>query len=200
METVYLIAFFLGLGFAVLSGLLSGVFGGDGGDGALDAGGGAGGGPDVGGAIGDVHGGHIDVQGGANVHFPLLSPVTISTFIASFGGMGVIGIKVFEWPAVIHVPVAAITGVSVAGMVFYVFYKIFGRHTVSSAPTQNELLGLAAEVTISIPKEGAGQIAYVKAGTRYTGSARTADGSELPQGSAARIERIVGGVFFVRKS
>lgn len=188
MEIVYLIAFFLGLGFAVLSGLLSGVFGGSAGADASDAGG------FDGGAIGDV-------QGGANVHFPLLSPVTISTFIASFGGMGVIGMKVFEWPATIHVPVAAITGVSVAGIVFYVFYKIFGQHTISSAPTQSELIGLAAEVTVSIPRAGAGQIAYVKGGTRYTGPARAADGAaELPQGTAVKIDRIVGGVFYVTKS
>jgi len=192
MESVYLIAFFIGLGFAVLSGLLSGVFGGGDHDGAgADA--------DAGGSIGDVHGSHIDVQGGHDVHFPLLSPVTISTFIASFGGMGVIGLKVFEWPLAIHLPVSIGTGVGVAGMVFYLFYKIFGRRSVSSAPEQADLVGAPAQVVVSIPKGGAGQISYSYAGTRFTGSARASEEVDIPQGAAVKIEKVVGGTYFVKK-
>jgi membrane protein implicated in regulation of membrane protease activity len=195
METVYLVAFFLGLGFAVLSGLLSGVFGGDAGD--LDAGGAD---LDIGGDGGfDIEGTTVDVQAGADIHFPLVSPVTISTFIASFGGMGVIGMKVLEWPAILHIPVAAGAGLGVALVVFYLFYKIFGRTRVSSAPTTDSLIGLDAQVLVTIPKGGAGKISYSSSGTRFTAPARSQDDTEIPQGASVKIEKIDGVTFFVKK-
>ena len=64
LEGLYLICFFLGLGFAIISSLLSGVFSGDA-EKSADA---------------EVDTGGVD----EGFHFSPLSPVTLAMFIASF--------------------------------------------------------------------------------------------------------------------
>ncbi len=191
LTIIYLVCFFLGLGFAVISGLLSGVFSG-GAEGHIDAGGVHGAGHGHGGA------GHGGPDGA--VHFSPLSPVVLSMFIATFGGAGIVFKNVLEWPAVLHIPLAAIAAVAVAAVVFYLFWKLFSMTQSSSESRAAELVGLEAEVTVPIPHEGLGEIAYTVAGTRYTNPARTADGKELPAHSAVRIVKLVGNTYVVQKA
>ncbi len=181
IELIYLVCFFLGLGFAIVSGLLSGVFSG-GAEAHADGGG--------------AHGGHGD---GA-VHFSPLSPVTLATFISTFGGAGYIGRNLLHWPAYLHLPLAAVSGFGVAGLVFLVFYKLFSVTQASSGARAEEVLGLEAEVTVPIPHDGLGEVAYTVAGLRHTNSARTADGKELPARTMVKIVKQVGNTYIVQKS
>lgn len=193
IEIVYLICFFLGLGFAIISGLLSGVFSG-GAEAHLDVGGGDAG---AGGGHGDAaHGGAMD----GTVHFSPMSPVVLAMFVATFGGAGIIYKKVLDLPLAAHIPLALVSALGVAAAVFYVFYKIFAVSQSSSEARSAEVIGMEAEVTVPIPHEGLGQIAYTIAGTRYTNPARTADGKELPAHAMVRILRLVGNTYIVQKA
>ena len=104
IEFVYYVCFFLGFGFAVLSALLSGVF-----SGGAEA--------------------HVDVShahgGDGPVHFPILSPVTLAMFVATFGGAGIVFKKFLHLPMAAHIPLAAIAAVVVALLVAWLFYKLF---------------------------------------------------------------------------
>jgi membrane protein implicated in regulation of membrane protease activity len=185
VELVYYVCFFLGFGFAVVSGLLSGLFSG-GAEAHVDAGG----------AHGHAGSGHHD----GTVHFSPLSPVVLSMFIASFGGAGLIFKKVLAWPTVAHMPVAAVSGVVVAGVVFLLFYKIFEVAQSSSEAHADDAVGMEAEVTVPIPHQGLGEIAYTLSETRLTNPARTADGKELPAHTKVKIVDLVGGTYIVQKS
>ncbi len=185
IEVVYLVCFFLGLGFAIISGLLSGVFSG-GADAHVDVGG------------GDVDGAHAGAMDGT-VHFSPMSPVVLSMFVATFGGAGIIFKKVLDLPLGAHIPLALVSALGVAGAVFYLFYKIFEASQSSSEARASEVIGKVAEVTVPIPHEGLGEIAYTIAGSRYTNPARTADGKELPTHTPVRVIRIVGNTYIVQK-
>jgi len=180
IEFVYFACFFLGLGFAILSGLLSGVFTG-GAEAHVDAGG----------ADGHVDGG---------LHFPILSPVTLAMFVATFGGSGLIFRNVFKMAAYAHIPLAAVAAVGVALAVAWVFYKIMGATQSSSLAAAEEALGAEAEVTVPIPHEGLGEIAYTLRGSRFTNPARTADGKELPARAIVKIVKLVGNTYIVQKT
>lgn len=195
VEIVYLVCFFLGLGFAIISGLLSGVFSG-GAEAHVDVGGG--GDVDVGGghAGAEGHGGSMD----GTVHFSPMSPVVLSMFIATFGGAGIVFKKALSLPLAAHVPLALASALGVAGAVFYVFYKIFAATQSSSEARAADVIGMEAEVTVPIPHQGLGEIAYRIAGARYTNPARTADGKELPAHAQVRIVRFVGNTYIVQKS
>ena len=178
LETVYLICFFVGLGFSVLSALLSGVF-------------------SHGLGHGDVHhdlGGHADGQ----IHFPLLSPTTICMFVTSFGGTGIV-LKKLGWPATAHVPVAALSGFVVAGLVFLFFEKLFRMTGASSLARESEIPGTEAQVTAPIPLHGVGEIAYTIGTSRFTAPARAEDGKEIGMQCVVRIARIVGNICYVKR-
>lgn len=181
IEFVYLVCFFLGLGFAILSGLLSGVFSG-GAEAHVDAGG--------------AHG----AVGEGSVHFSPLSPVTLAMFIATFGGTGIILKKILGWPLYAHLPVAAVSGFAVAALVFWLFWKIFSFTQGSSEARVAEVVGQEAEVTVSIPNNGLGEIAYTVAGARYTNPARTVDGKELPAHVRVKVMQLVGNTYLVQKA
>lgn len=193
IEIIYLVAFFLGLGFAVLSALLSDVF-------HTDAGGAGIGDIDLQAGGPDVQLGHPEGLHTGGVHFPILSPVTISTFVASFGGMGIILLKLKpEWGTILHIPISIVVGLGVAASVAYLFYRLFGKAQISSAPRDADLVGLEADVSVSIPVSGMGQISYVAMGIRSTGAAKTDDQTEVKQGEKVKITKVSGGIFTVQK-
>ena len=193
IDIVYLVCFFLGLGFAIISGLLSGVFSG-GAEAHVDV---PGGHVDVGGGHGDAgHGGGAD----GTVHFSPMSPVVLAMFISTFGGAGIIFKKVLALPLMAHIPLALISALGMAAAVFYLFYKVFMVTQSSSEARTAEVVGMEAEVTVPIPHEGLGEIAYTIAGARYTNPARTADGKELPAHAMVRIVKLSGNTYIVQKA
>ena len=180
VDIVYWATFFLGLGFAVISALMSGVF--------------------SGGAEAHVGAGHdVHATAGDSVHFPLLSPVTLAMFVASFGGSGLIYKHALQLDPVAHVALAAVTAIVVALAVAWLFYKIFGMTQGSSEAKVSELVGTEAEIITAIPADGMGEIAYVAMQTRYNGPARTPDGKPLPARTTVKIVRMVSGTFIVEK-
>jgi membrane protein implicated in regulation of membrane protease activity len=183
LELIYLVCFFLGFGFAVVSALLSGVF-----DGAGHAA------PDLGSghAPGLGHGGtHGEVQ------FSPLSPVVLAMFIATFGGSGLLFHRYLHWPAAAHIPLATVSGFVAAGVVFLFFYHVFRAAQSSSEAGAEEAVGQEAEITVAIPNHGLGEIAYTVRGTRYTNPAQSRDGKELPAHLPVRILSRNGNTYVV---
>ena len=187
LEFIYLVCFFLGLGFAVLSALLSGLF-----TGHLDAH------VDHGGFHGD--GGHLHPHSSeGSVHYSPLSPVTIAMFISTFGGTGILVKRFVDPRFFVHLPAAAVAGIAVGGFVSYFFYKILSTTQSTSQPRAGEAIGLEAEVTVPIPNNGLGEIAYTVRGTRLTNTAQSSDGKELPARLTVKIVKQVGNTYIVEK-
>jgi membrane protein implicated in regulation of membrane protease activity len=187
LDFIYLVCFFLGLGFAVLSALLSGLF-----TGHLDAH------VDTGGLHAD--GGHLHSHPGeGSVHYSPLSPVSIAMFISTFGGTGILIKRFVDARLFVHLPLAAAAGFIVAGFISFVFYKILSTTQSTSQPRAGEAIGLEAEVTVPIPNNGLGEIAYTVRGTRLTNHARSSDGKELPARQTVRIVKQVGNTYIVEK-
>lgn len=184
IEIVYLICFFLGLGYAIIQGLLSGVF-----DGGHDAA------PDGAGHF-DASG-HADASGGA--HFSPLSPVVLSMFVASFGGTGLI-LKKIGLPMYGHIPLAGVSGLVIAAIVFYVFWKLFTVTQASSEAKMDDIIGIEAEVITPIPPNGMGEIAYTAKQQRFNGAARAVDNREIPARAVVRIVKVVSNTFFVERT
>ena len=194
LEFIYLVCFFLGLGFAVLAALLSGVLGGHlGGHAGMDGGGHL----DGGGA--HEGGGHVHSDEGS-VHYSPLSPVTIAMFIATFGGTGIVVKRYLNPHVLVHLGLAAVSAFIVGGLVSWIFWKILSTTQSTSQPRAEEAIGLEAEVTVPIPHLGLGEIAYTLRGTRLTSSAKTADNKELPARAVVRIVKQSGSTFIVEKA
>lgn len=194
----YWICFISGVVYASVAALLGGLFGFEHGGGAAGAGF-EGAAHDFGTAH-DVGAGHGEAHAGAGpgeVAISPLSPMTIATFSTVFGGTGLILTKMLKYGLFITLPAAVLAGFVVAWGVFYFFYRVFMSVQASSEVQLGSLVGLLAEVTVAIPADGVGEVAYVTLGGRYTSIARSDTGQPIERHRPVKITRIVGNTVYV---
>jgi membrane protein implicated in regulation of membrane protease activity len=195
------VCFLTGLAWAVFSAIMGGIFGfGHG----VDLGGIGHGGADFHHEFGTAHdasGGHGEADFTAAPEAPAISPLSpavMATFATTFGGVGVITTSMFHFPLLLSIPTSAIVGIGVAAVVFVVFYRVFESVQASSEATVAGAVGLEGEVTVAIPAEGIGEVAYVSRGGRFTAPARSEEGIEIPRHASVRITKVVGNTYYVR--
>lgn len=170
---------------------------------------------DVGGPDFDFHIGEFDVAGihvpdldigidapdvdvGGSFQFPSISPFTIASFITGFGAAGIIANLAFNVSAVISLLWAAVGGIMVGGAMQFFFGAVLLKSQGSSEVRMAQIKGVEAEVTVPIPGDSNGQIAFVTQGRRVTYGARSVDGAPIVRGAQVEIIRIVGGTAVVR--
>jgi membrane protein implicated in regulation of membrane protease activity len=199
--TIYWILFLLGLGFAVISAILSGF---------SDLGGhdlGAGGhdinmgGHDIGGGY-DIQPGGVHDLGGAyhgqgEIGLNPVSPMTILAFVGGFGGGGLIGnsLGLPNWGSVlIALPVGFVLAFSL-----YYLMLVLNRSNVSSEARASEIVGVTAEIITPIVEDRTGEIAYISRGARYNAPARSIDGKTISKGRPVKVWRMVGSTCYVKE-
>jgi len=192
----YWVCFLTGTTFALVSALMSGLFGfGH----EADAGGAFEVSHDYG-AQGDAIGGHgeaFSVEAQVEAPIAPLSPATISVFMATFGGVGIILTSLFDLSLLITLPASAFSGFVIAAGVFTVFYHLFTRVQASSEVRMSHALGARGEVTVPISAEGVGEVALVIRGSRISVPARSQDGVAIARHAAVRIVRQLGSTLYV---
>jgi membrane protein implicated in regulation of membrane protease activity len=178
---IYFICFALGILFTIIAAMVGHLFG--------DA------------DHGDVGtGGHaeagFDHTGMPGISF--FSPTVMASFVTAFGALGMIFTRIPATSSVwISAPLSALGGLCIAGLVFWVFKTMFEKTQSSSEARVGTLVGQIASIVTPIPKDGVGEIAYVRAGTRYTAPARSEQGEAISAGQAVRITRVIGQQFWV---
>lgn len=136
-------------------------------------------------------------QAVSGTHLGPFSPLIIALFLTCFGGTGLMFTRVASLGALSALPASA-SSLVFAVAAAWVFNRLFNRIEASSHATASDLLGRTAKVIVPIPiGPGAGQIAYLIKGTRYTITARSEDAVTLPQGAEVVILRLSGNSCFV---
>lgn len=191
---IYTISLLVGVVYTITAFLLGGIAGlghgeGGGGDFSHDYGTG----PDMG--HGEATGG---AGGGEQVIFGPFSPIVIAFFLTCFGGTGLILTSATRMNQFATLFLAGVSGFILAWLMVRIFNSVLGNIQSSSEVRLHSLIGVEAEVTVSIPPAGFGEIAYIAMGSRNTAPARSEDQQSIPRYSAVRITRIVGNLFFVR--
>ncbi len=152
----------------------------------------------------DVQIGHTDIHIGADAHLggevnvPSLSPITISSFITAFGAFGLIAQGLLNTSPVWSLVAAVVGGLVVAVIAHFAFGYFLIAPQGSSEVTMKDLIGAVAEVVTPIPADSVGEIALVAQGGRISYPAKSASGQPIPRNTTVVIERIVGGIAFVR--
>ena len=131
----------------------------------------------------------LDIDGGA--HGPgFIDARAISVFITSFGGFGAIGIQMG-----LGVLASSLLGLAsgvVLGGIVSLFARFLYGQQASSSVSASQLVGRTAQITVTIPAGGIGQISCRVGEERVEKIARTRDGVELKAGALVRIEEIAG--------
>ena len=201
LSCVYSVLFFLGLGYAIFITVTGGLA-------DIDM-------PDV-----DVDIPHIDLPGdvdipGADIHIggaegfsggidapdvsvSPLSPITIATFVTTFGGVGLITTQFFRVDGRWSLLWALGSGLALAGLMYVVVSQFLIGSQGSSEIRASDLLGTEAEVTVPIGATTPGQVAYVTKSGRMSSMARSVTGEPIPRGEFVTIVRVRGPQVLVR--
>lgn len=161
----------------------------------------------------DLHPGDVDSHVEVSVHHDLghevdhpdvrlspLSPITIATFVATFGGVGLIVNNLTRLSPVLGLFISTVSGVALAGMMFLLYARVLAAAQGSSEIRAGELVSRPAEVITPIPPgEGKlGEVALVARGAHVKSPARSADGQAIPRGATVEIVGESGSVLVVR--
>ena len=150
----------------------------------------------------DIHIGGADFPAGGidapDVSVSPLSPITIASFVTTFGGIGVIATQFFEVDPRISLLWATGGALLIAGLMFLFYSQVLIRAQGSSEVRRRELIGIEAEVTVPISESSPGQVTYSTKAGRMSSMARSLDGSAIPRGQFVQIVRIIGQLVLVR--
>jgi membrane-bound ClpP family serine protease len=169
---IYFLCFILGLGYAIVVGLAGHLFGGD---------------------VGDAH---MDV--GTDLPITPLSPTVIATFLAGFGGGGLLANSYLQLSLGKGILVAVLTGLTLSGGTFLVLDLLFKSTQAGSEYSLNDMVGRVVQIITPIPENGTGEVAVVAKGTRICTPARSVDGKAIRRDTAVTIVRVVGNICYVR--
>jgi membrane protein implicated in regulation of membrane protease activity len=147
--------------------------------------------------------GHADVQVDASGHLDAghahpISGTTIGTFVAGFGGGGILGHYVLAWPLIGSLGTALGLGLLMAVAAFFVLELIFSQTEAGSEFSTESLVGRPAEVISPIPEDGTGEVAYIVKGQREQSPARSSEGTALSRGQRVIIVSARGTTVIVR--
>ena len=189
MANFYLAVFIIGFALTVIS-FVMGVAGhsvghlGDAGHGG-DVGHGA--------DAGEARGAH-----GASQGVPLLNFGTVTAFMTWFGGIGFLLTAYSQVVAVATIVLAVVGGLIGGGIIFVFMAKVLAPDQIPLDPADYHLPGTLGRITVTVPRNGTGEMVYTQAGTRKTVAARGAAGEEIAKGTEVVVLRYERGVAYAR--
>jgi len=147
----------------------------------------------IGAEIGDL----FDFDTDADLDFINVSPFALATFGAFFGLTGLITrlwLDLEVMPSIFwSTAVGLLFGLSAQAFFIYILAPSKSSHF----SLEEDALGREAEVIITVPGNGLGQIAFSNRSGRVTLGARSTTGRQIKPGEIVLIERISGRVAFV---
>jgi hypothetical protein len=128
----------------------------------------------------------------------LISPSTITTFMAFFGISGYLVLHVFPWLGLISLLPATVFGVMGYNATSAISGLIYKKMHVTTSYNEEHFIGTEAEITVPIDSGRMGEVTYLAKGIRQTAPAKAVDPTaSFPTGSRVMLSDRRDGVFFV---
>jgi membrane protein implicated in regulation of membrane protease activity len=127
-----------------------------------------------------------------------LSPITIATFITTFGGVGLIVSNLTTFSSALGLLIATLSGLVLSATMFLLYTRVFVAVQGSSEVQSGELVGLTGQVIAPIPKDNVGEVVLIARSARVRSTAQSADGNAIPRGTTVEIVEEAGNVVIVR--
>ena len=142
-----------------------------------------------------------DGNAAAHGHTGNISPfnfITLTAFLAWFGGAGYLLTRYSSIWFVSGLGVAVFTGLLGGGIVFLFLSRVLISQEEIMDPADYEMVGVLGRVSVSIRESGTGEIIYSQGGTRRTSGARSEEGKAIAKGTEVMVTRYEKGIAYVR--
>ncbi len=146
--------------------------------------------------LGDSFGTDLDADG--DLDFMSISPFTLAAFGATFGVCGLITHMWLGMEPIASILWATGLGLLIAAIAQAFFIYVLAPSRSSHYSLQEDAVGREAEVVLTIPANGIGQISFNNVSGRVTLGARAETVGELHAGDRVIIEKVMGRVALVR--
>jgi membrane protein implicated in regulation of membrane protease activity len=163
------------------------------------------------GPVGGGHagGGHTGTgqaagAGGSSSHGgreAVMSPfnfVTLTAFLAWFGGTGFLITRFSSLWFALGLLIALGAGLLGAAIVFLFLTRVLISREENLDAADYEMVGVLGRTSMSIRENGTGEIIYSQAGTRRTCGARSENGAAIAKGAEVVVTRYDKGIAYVR--
>jgi len=124
--------------------------------------------------------------------------VTLTAFLAWFGGTGYLLTRYSSVWFLMGLGVALASGLVGGGIVFLFLSKVLVSEEENMDPADYEMVGVLGRTSIPIRAGGTGEIIYSQAGTRRTCGARSEDGTAIAKAVEVVVTRYEKGIAYVR--
>jgi membrane protein implicated in regulation of membrane protease activity len=147
------------------------------------------GGHAAGGAHGGGHGGQVSP----------INPITLTAFLAWFGGTGYLLTRHSALWFVTALVIALFAGTGGAAIIYLFVAKVLTSEDEALDPADFEMVGVLGKLSVPIRDGGTGELIYSQAGTRRVCGARSDDGSIMTKGTEVVVTRYERGIAYVRR-
>jgi membrane protein implicated in regulation of membrane protease activity len=148
-----------------------------------------------------THGGASDNTSGHSGNHTSVSPynfVTLTAFLAWFGGTGFLITRFSSIWFALGFLVAIAAGILGAGIVFLFLSRVLVSREENMDSAAYEMVGVLGRISMPIRESGTGEIIYSQAGTRRTCGARSENGAAIEKGSEIVVTHYDKGIAYVR--
>jgi hypothetical protein len=153
--------------------------------------------PPVGGGQGSPGAGAVN-QGAQSGGISPFNFVTLTAFLAWFGGTGYLLTRYSAVWVGFGLLVSIVSGLVGGGIVFLFLTKVLMSHEEYMDPADYEMAGVLGRVSSPIRMGGTGELIYTQMGTRRGCGARSDDGSAIAKGTEVVVTRYEKGIAYVR--
>ena len=147
--------------------------------------------------------GHFGVGHGASVghsgQVGPINPITLTAFLAWFGGTGYLLSRHSGLAYASALIVAILAGTGGAAIIYLFMAKVLTSPDEALDPADFEMVGVLGKLSVRIREGGTGEIIYSQAGTRRVCGARSEDGSAILKGTEVVVTRYENGIAYVRR-
>lgn len=137
--------------------------------------------------------------GGHGAQIGPINPITLTAFLAWFGGTGYLLSRHSGLAYASALIVAILAGTGGAAIIYLFMAKVLTSEDEALDPADFEMVGVLGKLSVRIREGGTGEIIYSQAGTRRACGARSEDGSAILKGTEVVVTRYENGIAYVRR-
>lgn len=128
-----------------------------------------------------------------------INPITLTAFLAWFGGTGYLLSRHSGLAYASALIVAILAGTGGAAIIYLFMAKVLTSEDEALDPADFEMVGVLGKLSVRIREGGTGEVIYSQAGTRRVCGARSEDGSAILKGTEVVVTRYENGIAYVRR-